>query len=238
MARGLTKEGFRVETAYTGEEGVKLAKQLRPDVITLDVLMPGMDGWAVLRALKSDDEVSQIPVIMITMVDDQEMGHALGAADYLPKPIDRERLASILRKYQRPSLPNNLLIVEDDATTRELMRRTLEQDGWTVAEAENGRLGLECVERLVPNLILLDLMMPEMDGFEFLEELRKDTSWRAVPVIVVTAKDITQEERLRLDGHVKKIVQKGALSREELAREIRALARLAQPQPPTSGASA
>ncbi len=215
-------------TAGGGEEGLQLAKQVRPDVITLDVLMPGMDGWAVLRDLKSDEEVSRIPVIMITMVDDKEMGHALGAADYLPKPIERERLAAILRKYRKGPAQDQLLIVEDDAATRELMRRILEPDGWTVNEAENGRVALEAVGRSVPGLILLDLMMPEMDGFEFITELRANPAWASIPVIVVTAKDITRDEMLRLDGHVKKIVQKGALSREELAREIRALARLTQ----------
>jgi len=231
MARGLSREGFRVITAPSGEEGLRLAREEQPDVITLDVLMPGMDGWAVLRTLKSDEKVAEIPVIMITMVDDKEMGHALGAADYLPKPIDRDRLAAILRKYRCKQAPCHLLIVEDDATTRELMRRTLEQDGWTVCEAENGRVGIECLAEVEPELILLDLMMPEMDGFEFLTELRKHEAWLDIPVIVVTAKDVTAEERLRLDGHVKKIVQKGGLSREELAREIRALARRTQPPP-------
>ncbi len=228
MARGLAREGFLVHTATNGEAGLRLARELRPDVITLDVLMPGMDGWAVLKKLKSDPEVSGIPVVMITMVDDKEMGHALGAADFLPKPIDRERLVATLRRYRCRHPPCSLLVIEDDAVTRELMRRTLEGDGWTVAEAENGRIGLEAVARALPELILLDLMMPEMDGFEFIAELRKNEAWRRIPVIVVTAKDITPEEVLRLNGHVKKIVQKGGLSREELAREIRNLARISQ----------
>jgi signal transduction histidine kinase/DNA-binding response OmpR family regulator len=228
MARGLAREGFQVHTATNGEAGLRLARELRPDVITLDVLMPGMDGWAVLKKLKSDPDVAAIPVVMITMVDDKEMGHALGAADFLPKPIDRERLVSVLRRYRCRHPPCHLLVVEDDAVTRELMRRTLESDGWTVAEAENGRVGLELLARAMPELILLDLMMPEMDGFEFIAEIRKVEAWRRIPVIVVTAKDITHDELLRLNGHVKKIVQKGGLSREELAREIRNLARLSQ----------
>jgi signal transduction histidine kinase/CheY-like chemotaxis protein len=227
MQRGLAKEGFRVVTAAGGEEGLRLARELQPDVITLDVLMPGMDGWAVLRALKNEPITAAIPVILITMVDDKDMGHALGAADYLPKPIDRERLVSLLHKYQVH--PGPVLIVEDDPATREMMRRTLVNDGWTVDEAENGRLGLERVKQRPPGLILLDLMMPEMDGFAFVEELRKNDEWRRIPVVVVTAKDMTAEDRLRLEGRVKRIFQKAALTREELAREIRMLAR---PVPP------
>ncbi len=233
MERGLAREGFRVITAPGGEEGLRLAKQFHPDVITLDVLMPGMDGWAVLRAIKNDPEVADIPVIMVTMVDDKDMGHALGAADYLPKPIDRDRLATLLRKYQ--CHPGPVLVVEDDPATREMMRRTLEQDGWQVMEAENGRVALERVGESAPALILLDLMMPEMDGFEFVAELRKNDDWRAIPIVVVTAKDVSPEDRLRLDGNVKKIFQKAALTREELAREIRTLARSGAPS--SAGAS-
>ncbi len=227
MERGLTKEGFRVVAAAGGEEGLRLAKEVRPDVITLDVLMPGMDGWAVLRALKNDPDVASIPVIMVTMVDDQDMGHALGAADFLPKPIDRDRLSELLRRYR--CHPGPVLVVEDDPATREMVRRTLEQDGWEVGEAENGRIALERVEAGPPALILLDLMMPEMDGFEFVSELRKNAAWRTIPVVVLTAKDITTQDRLRLDGNVKKIFQKAALTREELAREIRILARATPP---------
>jgi signal transduction histidine kinase/CheY-like chemotaxis protein len=230
MQRGLAKEGFRVVTAAGGEEGLRLARELQPDVITLDVLMPGMDGWAVLRALKNEPTTAAIPVILITMVDDKDMGHALGAADYLPKPIDRERLVTMLRKYQVH--PGPVLVVEDDPATREMMRRTLVNDGWTVDEAENGRVGLERVRQRPPGLILLDLMMPEMDGFAFVEELRKNDEWRRIPVVVVTAKDISEEDKLRLDGRVKRIFQKAALTRDELAREIRMLAR---PVPPPEG---
>ena len=230
MARGLSKENFKVVTAPTGEEGLRVAREIRPDVITLDVLMPGMDGWAVLRSLKSDPDLCEIPVIMITMMDDKEMGHTLGAADFLPKPIDRDRLVSTLRKFRHQQGPTPVLIVEDDPAIREMMRRALEQDGWIVSEAENGKVALGKLEEKRPDLILLDLMMPEMDGFELVAELRKNPAWRGIPVVVVTAKDLTAQDRERLDGHVKKIFQKGALSREELAREIRALTRVSQPR--------
>jgi signal transduction histidine kinase/CheY-like chemotaxis protein len=227
LVRGLAKEGFRVLRASSGEDGVKLAREHRPDVITLDILMPGMDGWSVLRMLKSDPQVAEIPVVLITMVDGRDMGKALGAADYLPKPIDRERLAAVLRKYKCAHPPCPVLVVEDDAPTRELMKRTLASAGWSVCEAANGRDALALVGKSRPDLILLDLMMPEMDGFQFVEQLRDNPAWREIPVVVVTAKELTSDDRERLSGHVRTILQKGALSHEELAREIRSVARLA-----------
>jgi signal transduction histidine kinase/CheY-like chemotaxis protein len=224
MARGLSKENFKVVTAVNGEDGLKIAREQKPDIITLDVLMPGMDGWAVLRSLKTDPETCEIPVVMITMMDDKEMGQTLGAADFLPKPIDRDRLIATLKKYRTGS-KTPVLIVEDDDSIREMMRRSLELDGWVVREAENGKVALQRMEEQRPELILLDLMMPEMDGFEFVEVLRKNPAWIGIPVVVVTAKDLTADDRLRLDGHVKKIFQKGAMKREELARELRSVMR-------------
>ena len=221
LKRMMTREGFAVVTAASGEEGLRLARTLRPDAITLDVMMPGMDGWTVLAQLKADPDLAQIPVIIVTIVDRHEMGFALGAADYVTKPIDSERLTQLLRKYrcQRPPCP--ILLVEDDAPTREMVRRTLEKAGWTVAEADNGRVALERLPEVKPELIILDLMMPEMDGFEFLEALRRDEAMAAVPVIVVTAKDLTEQDRQRLNGRVKQVLQKGPYSREQLTREIR-----------------
>ena len=221
MARALTKEGFSAVTATSGEEGLRLARQTRPAAITLDVLMPGMDGWAVLRELKADPELVQIPVIMITMSDDRSIGYALGAADYLTKPIDRERLAALLRRY-RPEAGNcAVLVVDDEKDSREMMRRTLVDDGWTVCEAENGRVALEKVESCGPDLILLDLLMPEMDGFEFLSELRDRDAWRSIPVVVLTAKEMTIEDHRRLEGHVRRVFQKASFDRRELVTEIR-----------------
>ncbi|HVQ32217.1 MAG TPA: response regulator [Vicinamibacteria bacterium] len=224
MLRGLEKEeGFEVILAAGGEEGVRLAREKKPDVITLDVLMPGMDGWAVLKTLKSDAATASTPVVMLSMVDDKDIGYALGAADYILKPFDRDRLAEVLRRYKGKEPVCPVLVVEDDPATRDVIRRTLEGDGWQVTEAANGRLALSAVSEKVPDLILLDLMMPEMDGFEFVAALRRNDAWKRVPVVVVTAKDLTREDRERLDGYVRRVFQKGAFSRDELIREIRLL---------------
>jgi GAF domain-containing protein/CheY-like chemotaxis protein len=220
MQRFLVKEGFGVALATGGEEGVRLARELRPDAITLDVMMPGMDGWAVLSALKADPDLAEIPVIMLTIVDDKNLGYSLGASDYLTKPLDRERLLSVLNKYRRDA---PVLVVDDDASLRELMRRILEGAGYTVVEAENGRVALERLRAVSPGVILLDLMMPEMDGFEVVAEVRRHEAWRAIPIVVVTAKELTAEDRQRLNGYVGRVLQKGVYTRDTLLAEVRDL---------------
>ena len=221
--RFLTREGFRVLTASSGEEGLRMAREARPDAITLDVLMPSVDGWAVLAALKADPDLADIPVVMLTMVDDKTMGYALGASDYLTKPIDRERLLRTLEAHRHGAPSRAVLLVEDDAATRGLLRRMLEREGWAVSEAENGRVGLERIADEQPAVILLDLIMPEMDGFALVLELRKREAWRSIPIIVITALDVSVQDRLRLNGFVEGILSKGALTQEQLLGEVRDL---------------
>jgi signal transduction histidine kinase/CheY-like chemotaxis protein/ligand-binding sensor domain-containing protein len=223
MQRSLAKDGFRVEVAADGPAGLALARQLKPAVITLDVMMPHMDGWSVLNALKADPDTATIPVIMLTMMDDRQMGFALGAADYFTKPIDFQRLHQVLEKYRLSAAMLTVLVIEDDASTREMLQRTLEKEGWRVTEAANGRAGLAELAKQTPALILLDLMMPEMDGFEFMETLRRSGEPPRVPVIVITAKDLTDEDRRRLNGGVERIIQKGAATREQVLAEVRAV---------------
>ncbi len=225
MRRSLEKDGFRVRVAHGGEEGLKLARQLRPGAITLDVMMPGMDGWAVLTELKGDPVTAETPVIMISFVDNKNLGYALGASDYLTKPIDRSRLSSILKKYRRERPEGTAsalaLVVDDDPDSRQMVRQILERDGWSVSEAENGRVGLERVSEARPDLVILDLMMPELDGFGFAEALRAHEQWQAIPILVVTAKDLTSADRKRLNGHILGVLQKGPYTRDELLSEIR-----------------
>jgi signal transduction histidine kinase/DNA-binding response OmpR family regulator len=225
LTRFLTKEGYRVETATGGEAGLRLARELHPDIITLDVMLPDKDGWAVLSDLKADPELADIPVVMLTIVDNKNLGYALGAADYLTKPIQRDRLLAVLEKYCPPSQPATVLVVEDDVETQEIIRRLLEHAGIQVMVADNGRVALERLAEGQPGLILLDLMMPEMDGFQFVDHVRQHEAWRAIPIVVVTAKDLTAEDRLRLNGYVTEIIRKDTRDQEELLAEVSKMVR-------------
>jgi CheY-like chemotaxis protein len=157
------------------------------------------------------------------MVDDKSMGYALGATDYLTKPVDRDRLVTVLNRFRGRRAAGPVLIIEDDPATREIIRRALQAEGWPVHEAENGRDGLAQMAQAKPAAVLLDLMMPEMDGFGFLDEMRKQLAWSDVPVIVLTAKDLTSDDRLRLQGRIEKVLRKGVYRREELLKEVRRL---------------
>jgi CheY-like chemotaxis protein len=223
MRRTLVKDGYRVEYAENGEKGLQLARQLRPDAITLDVMMPGMDGWQVMTHLKSDPELRDIPVILLSIVNDRKTGFALGATDYLTKPFDRERLIAVLGRISSGRNSRQALVVDDLPENRELLRRALEGDGWMVEEAVNGREALDHVEKRRPDVILLDLMMPEMDGITFVERLRASERNRSIPVLVVTAKEITPVDRQRLSGGVQAIMQSGSMDVSELVSQTRAL---------------
>ena len=221
VERFLRKDGFEVATAGGGEEGLRLAHKLQPAAITLDVMMPEMDGWSVLRALKADPVLHDIPVVMLTIVDDKSKGYTLGATDYLIKPVDRDQLHNALARYYVPGEPCSVLLVEDDTVTREMMARTLEKSDWAVSEAGNGREALDRLAQEKPQLILLDLMMPVMDGFDFLLEMRANAEWQDIPVIVLTAKDLTEEDRRILNGRVKQIVEKGSSANVQVVSLIR-----------------
>jgi signal transduction histidine kinase/DNA-binding response OmpR family regulator len=223
MQRYLQKEGFTVRVASGGADGLQLARRIRPAAITLDVMMPGMDGWSVLSALKGDVALRDIPVIMLTMVDDPVRGFTLGASDYATKPVNRRRLSQILKKFtcRRPPCP--VLIIDDDAMTRSLTRTIMEKEGWKVSEAENGIEALKSMEKNRPSLIFLDLLMPEMDGFAFAAEVRMRPEWRSIPIVVVTSQDLTTEDRRRLNGHVETILRKHGDSREALLEQVRDL---------------
>jgi len=217
LNRTLSREGYAVRTALNGRDGLALARELRPKLITLDVMMPSIDGWSVLTTLKADPATRAIPIVMISVIDDKPLGLSLGAVDYLTKPVERERLAEVLARHAPRDAARVVLIVDDLADSRVLLRHALEREGWTVLEAENGRVGLDQVAAHHPNLILLDLMMPVMDGFEFLRELRG----RDVPVVVVTGKELTSEERDRLRARAESIVEKGGAGSDDWLDEIR-----------------
>lgn len=222
MQRFLGREGYHVIAALGGQEGVKLAKQQTPDVILLDIRMPHMSGWEVLSLLKSEPELMRIPVVIVTIEEDQALGSALGAVDYLLKPVDYDRLITLLEPYCATAASTSVLVVEDNTENRDVIRRQLTKAGWQVLAAENGRKALELMQRETPGVILSDLMMPEMDGFEFIRELRQHSEWRSLPVIVLTAKDLTAEERQWLSEQTQRVYSKGSSNRQ-LLDEIRSL---------------
>jgi len=220
VGRFLEREGFSVAEADGGKEGLRMARELRPVAVTLDIMMPDLDGWTVLAAIKGDPDLVDLPVVLMTIVDEKNRGYALGATEYLVKPVDRQKLIDVLRALCG-SAGRPLLMVDDDDLGRRQMRAALEQQGWTVTEASDGCDALTRLSEARPDVIILDLMMPEMDGFEFLEKMRRTAEWRDIPVVVVTAKDLTDAERIRLNGGVERIIQK--TDRDDMLREVRSV---------------
>jgi signal transduction histidine kinase/CheY-like chemotaxis protein len=223
IAEQLTGEGFAVATAAGGLEGLRRARELKPLAITLDVMMPDLDGWSVLAALRQDPQLAEIPVIMVTILDEQRRGMALGVAGYLTKPIDRERLRSVVRRLRTPARPARVLLVDDDELARRRLRHWLEAEQWSVDEAASGQTALARIAAAQPDVILLDLMMPEMDGFELVAALQADALGRDIPVIVITALDLSEQDRARLNSGIESVLLKDNFKPEELVRRIRRL---------------
>jgi CheY-like chemotaxis protein len=224
LNRNLTDKGCRVEWAATGEAGLEAAKRLSPHVIVLDVIMPGMDGWSVLTSLKESPETQDIPVVMLTLLEQAELGVAMGAVDYLVKPVRAARLVSAIGRWldtNRAEL--RVLVVEDDEALREIAERSLTGAGYGVQTACNGLQALEVMQSEVPDLIVLDLMMPEMDGFQFLHELRQRPQFDEIPVDVTTAKELTAQEQTLLQASAQRVIQKMAHSRSELLVQVERL---------------
>jgi len=209
------KDKFQLYHAKDGKQGLALAKQHLPDIISLDIIMPGMDGWSVLASLRDEPELMGIPVIMVSFTDNKKLGYALGVSDFLTKPVDTKILMQTVSKHVGTG-PNSVLVVDDDESMRQMLNRLLSKAGFQVVEAANGVEALACVEKSIPSLILLDLMMPEMDGFEFVNRLHQNKDWTEIPVIVLTAKDLTEKERNRLTGMVSGLMSKGSSDRKTL----------------------
>jgi PAS domain S-box-containing protein len=220
IRRALEAEKYSVITASSGDEGLKLARALHPSLVTLDILMPGTDGWSVLSQLKGDPTTRSIPVVMLSITADRRMGYVLGAVESLTKPVDRGVLREVVERYAT-SDAFHVLVVEDDEHSRSLLTRYLDSEGWDHSEAKNGIEALDRASARRPDLVLLDLMMPEMDGFEFLEAMRRWPDYRSVPVVVITAKTLTAIDRARLDGNVARVIEKGTQTVEELVEFLR-----------------
>jgi CheY-like chemotaxis protein len=223
VVRHLERAGFAAVAARGGQEGLRLVRELRPAAVTLDIMMPDLDGWTVLAAIKGDPALASIPVLLMSIVDEKNRGYALGAADYLVKPVDRSKLVETLTAICG-STAGHVLLVDDDEVVRRSVRQALEPIGWKVTEAENGQVAVDSLTAACADVIILDLMMPEMDGFEFMDKLRGRPDWQDIPVVVITAKDLTEEDRDRLNGGVERIIQKS--DRDEMLRQLsRAISR-------------
>ena len=219
LRENLTEAGYHVVGAANGSEGLLKARELRPFAITLDILMPHTDGWQVLHELKNDDATRDIPIIVLSVVDQKELGYRLGAFDYLMKPIDREVLLAALARISPQR--GRLLIVDDDPLVVDLMRQFLEDEDYDIEAAMDGQEALEAIARQRPDVIFLDLLMPRLDGFGVIEQLRIDPDHCDIPIIVLTAKTLTEAERTLLQQSVLKVIEKRGLEPDALLREIR-----------------
>jgi hypothetical protein len=220
VERHLQRAGFAVVTARGGQEGLRLVRELRPAAVTLDIMMPDLDGWTVLAAIKGDPELASIPVVLMSMVDHKHRGYALGAADYLVKPVDRIKLVETLTGICG-SIAGRALLVDDDPMVRRSVRQALEPIGWKVTEAENGQIAVDALAAVRPDVIILDLMMPKMDGFEFLDELRARPDWQDVPVVVIGPRPPQRRRRAR---HSKERSRRNAASTQSRDTQVRQLA--------------
>jgi PAS domain S-box-containing protein len=220
MQRSLELMELRIVTAGCGAEGLELARKDRPVAILLDIIVPELDGLSVLAALKGDPSTADIPVLVFALASESGQGYLTGAADYLTKPIDEGRLSALLRRFKGGKSAPRVLIVHDEPDSREVLCRIADQGNWVVTQAENGWTGLKALGEVPPDLVLLDLTMPDMDGLAFLGLLRATQAGRAIPVVVATAQELTAAERTKLSGSVNKILQKGTLGRDDLLKEI------------------
>jgi CheY-like chemotaxis protein len=230
LRENLVEAGYRVVGACDGEEGINKARAIRPDSIVLDVIMPHKDGWQVLYELKADPSTRDIPIILLSVVDQKNLGYRLGAADYLIKPFERETLLTALSRTAGHC--GRLLVVDDDPNVADMVRQLLEGESCTIDVARDGREALRAIAERPPDAVLLDLLMPGLDGFAVLEQLQADPGRRDIPVIVLTAKELTREESALLERRTLAVVEKRGLERNALLREVRrALSAVRQPEP-------
>ncbi|HUO83731.1 MAG TPA: response regulator [Thermoanaerobaculia bacterium] len=226
LAHTLEGAGYLPIRARHGEEALRLARLAKPVAITLDIILPGIDGWEVIKRLKEDDETRGTPVVIVSVADNRELGFALGADDYFTKPVERDRLIRRLQELTTRAAAKKrpqVLLIDDDPGIHELLGEALDTAGCDVASAITGEEGLQAARRLLPDVIILDLLMPGMNGFETAAELRNDEATCEIPIIVLTARDVTEEERRDVESKIALIVHKGASARQTLIQSIRHL---------------
>lgn len=226
LAGDLEADGYRPLQARHGEEALVRVKERRPAVVTLDLELPGMDGWEVLKALKDDPATADIPVIIVSLSGNHELGFALGAEDYFMKPLERRqflrRLQGILAgSASDPAAARRILIIDDDPEVHSVLGIELEESGYRVLSARDGRRGMELAVSERPAVIVLDLLMPEVNGFEVAAELRERPETAAIPIVILTAKELSTEDRRRLRGKSEGLFTKAPMDRRRLVRTIR-----------------
>ncbi len=221
----LEADGYHVIAAHDGETAIRMAAEFHPSVITLDLLMPNPDGFVVLEQLKTDPTTQDIPVLIVSILANKEQGFSLGAVDYLTKPIDRERLVRSVRNLIVPSgptdAPPSVLVVDDDKELAGLVKIYLESEGYRTTCAYNGWQAVECVAETIPDLIILDILMPQMDGFQVIQALKATPHTRHIPVIILTAKDLSEREQKSLQLGTTKYLTKTLFSKKRLLEEVR-----------------
>ena len=220
ISRYLLQEGYNTLTATSGSEALKLAARELPFAVTLDIIMPGMDGWEVLQGLKKNPETKDIPVIIVSISEERETGFALGAVGYISKPVSMKQLISEIQKIGKPQA-RSIMIVDDNDLDRQEIRRIVEGEGLKSIVVEDGAACLELLKKNIPDVLVLDLMMPEPDGFAVLDRIRSNPETRDLPVIVVTAKDLTEKDRNKLTGNVFSVLEKSVAASATLLAEIK-----------------
>jgi CheY-like chemotaxis protein len=234
IANALGTAGFLPIRARHGDEALRLARESSPLAITLDLVLPGVDGWEVLKRLKSDPATRDLPVVIISMVENRDLGLALGADDYFIKPVDRDRLVDRVRTISARAANGGrprLLVIDDDATVHALLDEDLASHGYAIVNAYSGEEGLRAAVNGTPDVIVLDLMMPNMSGFEVADALKDDPRTANIPIVVLTSKEISSEDRALLHTKVKGFVHKGSSARDQLVRELRRVTAPAPPRP-------
>ena len=224
LKQNLEDEGYYVMGASNPEEGIRKAKEIHPFAITLDILMPQKDGWGVLSELKADPATRDIPIIVISIIDNKELGFNLGAFDYLVKPFEKEAISAVLQRIH--GVPSKrVLVVDDESATVDLLTQILQDEGYQVTGTYSGEEALSALDTSPQDIILLDLVMPEMDGFEVIQRVKANPRWKDIPIIVVTAKDLTDSDWRFLNRSIDRIIQKSGIDRESLMKEVRSLLR-------------
>lgn len=227
----LTEAGYHVEYAIDGEEAIEKASEIRPFAITLDILLPKKDGWQVLREMKTKPNLQSIPVIIVSVTEERQLAFGLGAVDHLVKPIDKEILLASLQSLKLPSRDGSprILVVDDDPQTVRLLSTVLTSDGYDVLKVYGGSEAIETAISQSPDLIILDMMMPQVDGFQVIQRLTGDPRTCDIPIVICTALDLTDEDRDRLNGQIQSIIRKTGNVKEELLAAIKRIERLRMP---------